>query len=434
MDVFAISPQELAELSGEPLMPEVDHPLVGTRPKLTPDQLAALPRDPERLPEYTPSKQAVADFRGQIVELADPARAQKAPDTANYLSRANHQVAKEQASWRYRINPEVVAPEFSAENSRAHQESGDVLARQKGAVTGESGGEGDPEGALVASLPSRVVRPSMGRAPMPRAIPARDTAPEFSQEALDSEDGEDGPAMDTQEGDDGWQLRLSEPIPRSPALARLNRSLLPSPSSDAMSFEASELGDSSEEDGEQRLASLSQEARYGTGGGDGGTADVTVQQGDELRGAPNNDRLDEEQGASTFLNAREFKYFGYMQLIRRQVNFYWSQALNNVGQVQQPLNRREYTTTLYVALDEEGNLQSVSLVRSCGVRNFDDATLMAFKTAAPFPPPPEGLVDEDGRAELPSFEFTVTLTKGPARYSGVDPRAHVLFPGITRIQ
>jgi TonB family protein len=144
--------------------------------------------------------------------------------------------------------------------------------------------------------------------------------------------------------------------------------------------------------------------------------------------------LREKRANATMLNAREFKYYGYMQIIRRQVNFYWSQSLDNIGPLKEKLNRSSFTTILNVTLDKKGNLKQLSMVRSCGVKPFDEATLAAFRLAAPFPPPPEGMLNEVGDAEMPEFGFTVTLTPGPAPYSGIDPRANVLFPGIYRSQ
>ena len=187
-----------------------------------------------------------------------------------------------------------------------------------------------------------------------------------------------------------------------------------------------------EDDGTTRaIALFPKNIRYGDGGGGGddGSSPVQFQQG-SLSGAPTNDRIRENPGEATMLNAKEFKYFAYMQKIKRQVNFYWSQAIENVSSVRERITRSEYTTILNVVLDREGNLRSVSMVRTCGIKSFDEATLRAFRIAAPFPPPPDGLVDASGQAVLPTFEFTVTISRGNTRYSAVDPRANVLFPGI----
>jgi hypothetical protein len=52
--------------------------------------------------------------------------------------------------------------------------------------------------------------------------------------------------------------------------------------------------------------------------------------------------------------------------------------------------------------------------------------------ASPFPNPPEGLIQSDGRVYLPDMDFTVRFRIGRARYQGIDPRAGVQYPGILK--
>lgn len=414
-------------------------PPQNTLAQLTPEQLKALPKDAEKLPDPPPSPDAVAELKGQLVELPIPDRPQQAPEQADYLAAASQRAEQEQAARQFKINPEVVASTFSSQSSLPGAEPGDAKARMAGEQNGSPGGTTTP----------RTLLPLLGRAAPAPAAPAPAPAPSTERSALSaaqaraSRDATAPPRASTASGvtalDSEWgdgsrafpsgptESKPRDPSPRPKALespstlARLEKGLRPSLALPELTAQP-----------EAQLASLPRTAdRSGAGGGDGGTASITFRQGD-LKGSPGNDRLNEKKGDATLLNAREFKYFSYMQRIRRQVNFYWSQALENIGSVQERLTRDEYTTVLDVTLDAKGNLKTLSLVKGCGVRKFDEATLQAFRLAAPFPPPPEGLLNSSGEARLPDFAFTVNLGEPPSRYSGIDPRSNVVFPGIVR--
>ncbi len=150
-----------------------------------------------------------------------------------------------------------------------------------------------------------------------------------------------------------------------------------------------------------------------------------------VAGAPQNDRLDEKVGTETRLNTKEFAYAGYLLRIRRLVNFYWSQNLDNLPssvRLAKPL----YTTTVDVVLDGNGALESVRVASESGSSELDDAVVRAFKVAGPFPNPPAGIIDPDGRVRLPKMSFTVELGMAEMRYDGIDPRAGTQFPGLLK--
>lgn len=477
MEVYSVPESALAGLDSPPVSPLQQDPQ-NTELALTPEQIAALPRDPEPLPVQVPSPDAVTDARGQIVEIAAPPAAQQAPEQADYLAQTNVKVEQEQASARFKINPEVVAAQYSDKSSLDHAAPGEAKARMRGEQNGNHGDAGDPSGTqqvamrqpLVSTQSSSRLEPSPSElARPPRATSSTSDPQQAAPEKTSADPVASKPESMTSTSErapdallDAWSTEqvqaragrrevLKKSAPTSPLLARLQPSLRPpttptpppaelsgDTSSDARATSVPPVtertkGQASGAPTGTTVAMLTplQRKGQGQGGGDNGTAQVTFRQG-ELRGAPSNDRLNEKRGDSTLLNAREFRYFGYMQLIRRQVNFYWSQSLDNISSVQERLTRNEYTTTLNVSLDSKGNLKGLSLVRSCGVKRFDEATLQAFRVAAPFPPPPEGLLNASGDANLPEFGFTVTLGTPAPRYSGIDPRANVLFPGIVR--
>jgi len=149
----------------------------------------------------------------------------------------------------------------------------------------------------------------------------------------------------------------------------------------------------------------------------------------DLRGAPQNDRLDEKVGAALALNTREFYGAEYMNRIRRAVNFYWKQNLDNLSPSVR-LGKPRYQTVVEVVLSADGVLESIIVNHESGSEPIDDCVVEAFKIAGPYPNPPEQLIGRDNRVRLPDFDFEVTVGQAQMRYQGVDPRAGVQFPGI----
>lgn len=150
-----------------------------------------------------------------------------------------------------------------------------------------------------------------------------------------------------------------------------------------------------------------------------------------LAGAPQNDRLNERLGDQVALNTREYLYAGYLQRIRRLVNFYWVQCVDNL-----PANVRfaktTYTTDVAAILDAQGALDTIEVTDPSGSSELDACVVQAFHVAGPFPNPPEGLIEKDNRVYLPAMSFEVNLGVARMQYQGVDPRAGVMFPGILK--
>jgi len=150
-------------------------------------------------------------------------------------------------------------------------------------------------------------------------------------------------------------------------------------------------------------------------------------------GAPNNDLLDLPVADRLALNSHKIQFAGYLNRIRRLVNFYWNQNLQNLPvSTQARLDRPSYETLVNVILDDAGALESVEVTRPSGSRVLDTAVVRAFRVAGPFPNPPPQLIAPDGRVYLPDFDFNVRMGQARAHYQGVDPRASVRFPGILK--
>jgi TonB family protein len=150
-----------------------------------------------------------------------------------------------------------------------------------------------------------------------------------------------------------------------------------------------------------------------------------------IAGAPQNDRLNEALGDQVALNARQLIGAEYFNRIRRLVNYYWVQNLENlpVGTV---ISKSSYRTVVEVVVTAEGLLESVIVTDESGSTVVDRCLLDAIRVAAPFPNPPEQLVARDGRVYLPDFDFEVNFRQAHNQYQGIDPRSGVQFPGILK--
>lgn len=275
---------------------------------------------PEEIEEPDP------DILGQLVETPPP-EVEERPDEAEYLAEHDQKVEEETRTREFKINPEILAREFSREEKMQMEDLMEMNVEKPstGATVGNHRFDPDRHGSLAA-LPS----------------PWQQTNKEGTQD--------------------------------------------PVPSSHAESARA---------------------------------------------GAPSNDRLNEKIGESVNLNTKEFLYAGYLQRIRRIVNFYWEQNINNRPRSVY-LAKPEYSTVVSVVLNSDGALEHIEVVTSAGVDYLDEAVVQAFRMGGPFPNPPAGLIAKDGRVYLGNMGFTVNFASAQAEFRGVDPRAGVQYPGILR--
>lgn len=128
---------------------------------------------------------------------------------------------------------------------------------------------------------------------------------------------------------------------------------------------------------------------------------------DMVSGAPANDHVEDvPEGEETLLNSREFKYATFFNRVKRGVSQYWSPRVGEEYMRRDPYGNiygvKDRKTLLEIALDPKGKLLDVDVVRSSGVKFFDDVAVQSFKDASPFPNPPRGLVEDDGKIH---FQF-----------------------------
>lgn len=115
---------------------------------------------------------------------------------------------------------------------------------------------------------------------------------------------------------------------------------------------------------------------------------------------------DVDAGLETLLNSREFMYYSYHNRIREKLAQYWQpkvrEKLNKLfRQGRAPASTgQDRITKLMIVLDTRGTLQAVKVISDSGIQDLDDAAIEAFRAAAPFPHPPQGMTEKDGTIKI----------------------------------
>ncbi len=111
-----------------------------------------------------------------------------------------------------------------------------------------------------------------------------------------------------------------------------------------------------------------------------------------------------EEGKQTILNTREFVYYAYYERIRGKIRKIWEpvirEKVKHVFQTGRKLASTDHTTAVIITLDKAGILVNVQVKDGSGVRDLDDAAIEAFKKAEPFPNPPNGIIESDGKIRI----------------------------------
>jgi len=131
---------------------------------------------------------------------------------------------------------------------------------------------------------------------------------------------------------------------------------------------------------------------------------------DDLRGI--------EEGEGTFLNARSFKYAGFLNRVKETVGRVWTQKVMDAAGKRDPTGQiysyKDRRTVIEFTLDRQGEITDVHVAASSGVQYLDEVAVDAFRVVQRFPNPPPGLIHEDGTVKLP-FAFTLLAATGGMR-------------------
>lgn len=114
---------------------------------------------------------------------------------------------------------------------------------------------------------------------------------------------------------------------------------------------------------------------------------------------------DLDPGLETMLSSKEFKYYTYFSRLRTQLNQHWAPKVRTkVTQIYRQGRRIASTddliTRCLVTLDKSGKLIKVQIIGNSGLIELDEAATEAFRSAAPFPNPPSGMIDADGTIKI----------------------------------
>ncbi len=124
------------------------------------------------------------------------------------------------------------------------------------------------------------------------------------------------------------------------------------------------------------------------------------------QGSQSDDYLrDVATGLETLLSTREFVYYSYYARIREQIRQHWEPGVRETVRLiyrsgRSPASARDRITQVVVTLDHQGFLIKVEVISPSGVKELDDIAIEAFRSAAPFPNPPQGLVESDGTIKI----------------------------------
>lgn len=111
-------------------------------------------------------------------------------------------------------------------------------------------------------------------------------------------------------------------------------------------------------------------------------------------------------GAETLLKTREFVYYSYYNRIKSKLRQHWEPRIKKkivkiLRKGRSIASTRDKITRLVITLDSSGQLKRIQVKNASGYNDLDDAAIEAFRAAAPFPNPPNGIISSSGEVEIP---------------------------------
>jgi len=136
-----------------------------------------------------------------------------------------------------------------------------------------------------------------------------------------------------------------------------------------------------------------------------------------------------DKGMQTLLSTREFVYYSYYQRIKEALRQHWEPTVKQKVKIMYRKGRQlaaaqDRITQIVITLTSQGELERVEVIGQSGIADIDDAAIEAFKQAAPFPNPPKGIVEKDGRIRI-RWDFIlearapILKPKHVGRYAGM---------------
>lgn len=114
---------------------------------------------------------------------------------------------------------------------------------------------------------------------------------------------------------------------------------------------------------------------------------------------------DVKDGAQTLLNTKEFVYYSYFMRVKDQLRSHWNPRIRQNIQMlyakdRKIANQNVKATSVRVTLNKSGYLEKIELLKTSGFEELDVAAIEAFRAAAPFLNPPEGLLEKDKKVRI----------------------------------
>lgn len=125
------------------------------------------------------------------------------------------------------------------------------------------------------------------------------------------------------------------------------------------------------------------------------------------------DLRDVDEGETNVLKAKRNLYASFFNRMRDRVSEHWEPERANkaVDPNQKIFGTSARTTVLWVQLDAQGAITKIVVKRGSDADHLDNEAIRAIKAAAPFPNPPEDLIDANGNIEF-DFGFTLDFVEG----------------------
>jgi TonB family protein len=144
---------------------------------------------------------------------------------------------------------------------------------------------------------------------------------------------------------------------------------------------------------------------------------------ERVAGGGSVDRLDNvENGDETSLSAKHWVYASFFNRLKRQVAQNWDpitvwRRRDPTGTV---FGSKSRDTEVRVSLSRKGELAKILVTTPSGIVELDEEAIRAFKSAGPFPNPPDGLIQKDN---LITFRFGFHVEVGSTHISWRLPTA-----------
>jgi TonB family protein len=131
-----------------------------------------------------------------------------------------------------------------------------------------------------------------------------------------------------------------------------------------------------------------------------------------------------DEGDATSLNTRSFKYATFYQRMYRAIASEWNpmRPYDQRDPERRLFPTRERVTGVVIALKAGGELEGVRVVEQSGLDFLDEEAVRAVRAAAPFPNPPNGMVEPDGQVRV-AFTFTLSFESSGRVNVVVPPRS-----------